>query len=91
MPELPDIAAYSAALEERILGRTLEHVRLASVFVLRTVDPPVSAVEGKPAIELMPQKIRTAGLSLAYSVATATFGGFTPAVANRMVRCASWA
>jgi formamidopyrimidine-DNA glycosylase len=47
MPELPDISAYLTALEPRILGQTLEHVRLASVFVLRTVDPPVSATEGK--------------------------------------------
>jgi formamidopyrimidine-DNA glycosylase len=47
MPELPDITAYIAALEPRILGKTLEHVRLASVFVLRTVEPPVSAPEGK--------------------------------------------
>ena len=47
MPELPDISAYIAALDARILGQTLEQVRLASVFVLRTVDPPVSSVEGK--------------------------------------------
>jgi len=47
MPELPDISAYLKALESRILGQTLEHVRLASVFVLRTVDPPVSTAEGK--------------------------------------------
>ena len=47
MPELPDITAYIAALESRILGQPLEHVRLASVFVLRTVDPPLSSVEGK--------------------------------------------
>jgi formamidopyrimidine-DNA glycosylase len=47
MPELPDITAYIAALEERILGQTVEHVRLASVFVLRTVEPSISAVEGK--------------------------------------------
>jgi formamidopyrimidine-DNA glycosylase len=47
MPELPDITAYISALEARILGQTLDHVRLASVFVLRTVDPPVSAAEGK--------------------------------------------
>ncbi|MFZ0393242.1 MAG: DNA-formamidopyrimidine glycosylase family protein [Terracidiphilus sp.] len=46
MPELPDISAYIAALEARILGRKLEHVRLGSVFVLRTADPPVSAAEG---------------------------------------------
>jgi len=47
MPELPDITAYIAALEARILGATLERVRLASVFVLRTVDPPVTAAEEK--------------------------------------------
>lgn len=47
MPELPDITAYIAALEARILGQTLEHVRLASVFVLRTADPPIGSVEGK--------------------------------------------
>jgi formamidopyrimidine-DNA glycosylase len=47
MPELPDITAYITALEPRILGQTLEHVRLQSVFVLRTADPPISSVEGK--------------------------------------------
>jgi formamidopyrimidine-DNA glycosylase len=47
MPELPDISAYIAALQPRILGQTLERVRLQSVFVLRTVDPPISSVEGK--------------------------------------------
>jgi formamidopyrimidine-DNA glycosylase len=47
MPELPDITAYITALEPRILGQKLEHVRLQSVFLLRTADPPVSSVEGK--------------------------------------------
>ncbi len=47
MPELPDIAAYITALEARILGQSLERVRLASVFLLRTVDPPLSSVEGR--------------------------------------------
>jgi formamidopyrimidine-DNA glycosylase len=47
MPELPDITAYIHALEARVLGQTLEHVRLGSVFVLRTVDPAVSAAEGR--------------------------------------------
>lgn len=47
MPELPDITAYIHALEPRLLGQRLEHVRLASVFVLRTVDPPVIAAEGR--------------------------------------------
>jgi len=52
MPELPDISAYIAALEARILGQTLERVRLGSVFLLRSVDPPLSAVEGKIVREL---------------------------------------
>ncbi len=47
MPELPDIAAYIAALEPRILNKPLEHIRLASVFLLRTVDPPLSSIEGR--------------------------------------------
>ena len=47
MPELPDITAYITAIEARTLGQTLERVRLGSVFLLRTVDPPLSAVEGK--------------------------------------------
>ena len=47
MPELPDISAYIAALESRILGRQVERVRLASPFLLRTVDPPLESVEGR--------------------------------------------
>lgn len=47
MPELPDISAYITALEERIVGEVLEHVRLASPFLLRTAQPPVFAVEGQ--------------------------------------------
>jgi len=47
MPELPDIAAYIHALEPRILAQPLLAVRLASVFLLRTVDPPLAATEGR--------------------------------------------
>ena len=52
MPELPDIAAYISALETRIVGQRLEHVRLASPFLLRTVQPPVADVEGRMVREL---------------------------------------
>jgi len=52
VPELPDITAYIAALEARILGRKLERVRIQSVFVLRTADPPITAVEGRTVREL---------------------------------------
>jgi formamidopyrimidine-DNA glycosylase len=47
MPELPDISAYITALEARILHQPLERIRLASVFLLRTVDPPLSSAEGR--------------------------------------------
>lgn len=47
MPELPDIVVYIEALEKRILGQTLERIRIASPFLLRTVSPPISSAEGK--------------------------------------------
>ncbi len=52
MPELPDIAAYIVALDPRILNRKLERVRLQSIFVLRTADPPITSVEGKTVREI---------------------------------------
>jgi formamidopyrimidine-DNA glycosylase len=52
MPELPDISAYISALEPRIVGQPLERVRLASVFLLRTADPPLADAEGRVVREL---------------------------------------
>ena len=52
MPELPDIVVYIEALEGRVLGEPLRQVRLASPFLLRSVDPPVSAAVGKHVIKL---------------------------------------
>jgi formamidopyrimidine-DNA glycosylase len=49
---LPDISAYIAALEVRILGQTLEQVRVASAFLLRTAQPPLSAADGRTVREL---------------------------------------
>jgi formamidopyrimidine-DNA glycosylase len=48
MPELPDVELYLAALRPRVVGKVLNRVRLASPFVLRTFDPPVDALEGRP-------------------------------------------
>jgi len=52
MPELPDIAAYITALEPRIVARPIERVRLASPFLLRTAQPPISEVAGRTVREL---------------------------------------
>jgi formamidopyrimidine-DNA glycosylase len=43
MPELPDITVYIEALDRRISGHTLEQALIASPFLLRTIEPPVSA------------------------------------------------
>ena len=60
MPELPDITAYIAALEPRIIGQKLERVRLGSPFLLRTVQPPLANAEGR-AVE----KLRRIGKRIA--------------------------
>lgn len=47
MPELPDVTVYIEALESRVVGEILEQLRLASPFVLRSVQPRPSAVAEK--------------------------------------------
>jgi len=52
MPELPDVTAYLVALEPRIVGRTLTGIRIASPFLLRSVDPPLREAFGKTVVGL---------------------------------------
>src|SRR5918993_4408281 len=52
MPELPDILLYLHALAPRIVGQRLDRVRLESPFLLRSVDPPLTAIEGHTVIGL---------------------------------------
>ncbi len=63
MPELPDISAYMTALGPRVIGESIEHVRVASPFLLRTVDPPLSAIEGK-----LVRELRRIGKRIAFGV-----------------------
>jgi len=63
MPELPDIAAYISALEARIIGQPIACVRLASPFLLRTVQPPIASVEG-----LVVRELRRIGKRIAIGV-----------------------
>ena len=46
MPELPDLLLYISALHGRVVGQPLLRVRLASPFLLRSVEPPLEAFEG---------------------------------------------
>lgn len=52
MPELPDIELYLSALRPRLLGERLEAVRIASPFLVRTVDPPVAAAASRIVLRL---------------------------------------
>ncbi|HVY06428.1 MAG TPA: DNA-formamidopyrimidine glycosylase family protein [Burkholderiales bacterium] len=52
MPELPDIVVYIESLEARILGHTLNKVRVLNPFLLRTASPPIPAIEGRKVIGL---------------------------------------
>ncbi len=53
MPELPDIVVYLERLQPRVQNQVLESATLASPFLLRTVDPPIFDVEGRPVKELL--------------------------------------
>ena len=61
MPELPDIAIYVKALERRTIGQALNQVRISSPFLLRTVAPPLSSIEGKKV-----QALRRLGKRIAF-------------------------
>jgi formamidopyrimidine-DNA glycosylase len=52
VPELPDIAAYLTALDPRVVGQLLVKVRLASPFLLRSVEPPIAQAEGRRVVGL---------------------------------------
>lgn len=52
MPELPDVHVYMEALRERVQGKAPTAVRLASPFVLRSVEPPIEAIVGRTIIDV---------------------------------------
>ena len=52
VPELPDILLYIHALRPRLVGQTVSGVRLASPFLLRSIDPPPSAIVGRRIVDL---------------------------------------
>jgi len=61
VPELPDITAYISALEPRVLGQKLVRVRVASISLLRTADPPLASGEGR-----VVRRLRRVGKRIAF-------------------------
>jgi len=47
VPEVPDITVYIEALEQRVVSHVLERVRIVNLFLVRSVDPPITETEGK--------------------------------------------
>ena len=47
MPELPDITVYVEALTRQVAGQPIERVQIKTPFLLRSVEPPMSAAEGR--------------------------------------------
>ena len=61
MPELPDVTVYIERLRERVQGRTLESIALASPFLLRTAEPPLASIFGQRV-----RKLRRLGKRIAF-------------------------
>lgn len=47
MPELPDVTVYQEALGRHVVGQPLEELKVLTPFLLRSVDPPLDAFQGK--------------------------------------------
>jgi formamidopyrimidine-DNA glycosylase len=47
VPELPDVELYIHALEPRILHQPLERFRIGNPFIVRTIEPRPSDLEGR--------------------------------------------
>ena len=78
MPELPEITIYLEALGPRIVGRPLERVRITSPSLLRTVDPPLAAAEGRTVVGL-----RRIGKRIVWELEGGLFFAFHLMVAGR--------
>ena len=78
MPELPDITIYIESLQSRIVGNPIEKIRIASPFLLRSVDPPISEAENKIVLGL-----RRIGKQIVWELETDLFLVFHLMVAGR--------
>jgi formamidopyrimidine-DNA glycosylase len=68
VPELPDVTVYVESIAARIAGQPLQGVRVASPFVVRTFDPPLSAAAGRSVLE-----VRRLGKRIVFTLADGLF------------------
>jgi formamidopyrimidine-DNA glycosylase len=79
MPELPDILLYLHALRPRVVGQRIVRVRLASPFLLRSIEPPLAAAEGRSIVDL-----HRLGKRIAFEVDRELFLVFHLMIAGRL-------
>ncbi len=79
MPELPDVTIYLEALAPRIVGQPIEAIRLASPFLVRSVDPPLTAAIGQPV-----QGLRRIGKRIVWCLPDELFLVFHLMIAGRL-------
>jgi formamidopyrimidine-DNA glycosylase len=78
VPELPDVELYLHAFRPRLVGHRLERIRLVSPFLLRSVTPPVSDVEGRRVVGL-----RRLGKRIVWELEEERFVVIHPMIAGR--------
>ena len=79
MPELPDVVVYIEALEERVLNQPIRRIRMASPFIVRSVDPPIREAERKKVLRL-----RRLGKRIVLELETDLFVIFHLMIAGRL-------
>jgi len=79
MPELPDVTIYVEALARRTVGRRLGRARIAGVNLLRTVEPPPAAAEGRAVLD-----VRRLGKRIVLRFEGDLFYALHPMVAGRL-------
>ncbi|MFK7985861.1 MAG: Fpg/Nei family DNA glycosylase [Sandaracinaceae bacterium] len=78
MPELPDVQLYLDAIGARTIGHALTKVRLASPFLLRSVEPPIQAIEGR-----IVEGLRRIGKRIVFDLGDAHFAVIHLMIAGR--------
>jgi formamidopyrimidine-DNA glycosylase len=63
VPELPDVEVYVSHLRRRVVGQTLEHVRVANPFLVRSFDPPLREAFGRSV-----QSVRRVGKRIVFDL-----------------------
>src|SRR5215218_9486822 len=90
MPELPEVAGLAAFLDGHLRGTTLTKVQVVSFAVLKTADPPYTALEGRTVTGVRRfgkfVSIDTGGISLVFHLARAGWVRFTDSPTDAQLR-----